>query len=70
LLDSNKISIGGETDQSQKYISPTVMVDVLADDKIMQEEIFGPILPFVNVKDHYEAIDFINQKLVVYLSLN
>ncbi len=46
------------------------MVDVLADDKIMQEEIFGPILPFVNVKDHYEAIDFINQKLVVYLSLN
>ncbi len=42
-----------------------MMVGVTPEDKIMQEEIFGPILPFVVVKDHNEAIDFINERLVV-----
>ncbi len=65
LLDTTKVSIGGDTDAGEKYISPTVMVGVTPEDKIMQEEIFGPILPFVVVKDHNEAIDFINERLVV-----
>ena len=31
----------------------------------MQEEIFGPVLPFINVKDHNEAIDFINNRFAL-----
>lgn len=38
------------------------MFNVQAEDKVMQEEIFGPILPFINVLNYDEAIDFINQK--------
>jgi len=62
LIDQNKVVIGGQADESILYISPTVMFNVQAEDKVMQEEIFGPILPFVNVSNYDEAIDFINQK--------
>lgn len=36
------------------------MVNVDANDKVMKEEIFGPVLPILIVKDHNEAIEFIN----------
>ncbi len=62
LLEKSKIVLGGETDQSQKYVSPTIMFNVTPDDKVMKEEIFGPILPFVTVNNHQEAIDFINDR--------
>lgn len=52
--------IGGESDAKEKYISPTVMFNVTKEDKVMHEEIFGPVLPFVTVSNHEEAIDFIN----------
>lgn len=61
LIDSAKTVIGGETDEDSLYISPTIMTNVTRDDKVMQEEIFGPVLPIVNVKDYQEAIDFVNQ---------
>ncbi|NXF41967.1 AL3B1 dehydrogenase, partial [Nyctibius bracteatus] len=49
--------------------APTVLADVLPSDPIMQEEIFGPILPIVVVANVDEAVDFINARprpLVVY----
>ena len=61
MIDQGKIAIGGKTNENTLYISPTVLTDVKSEDKVMQEEIFGPILPFVRVADHNEAIDFINQ---------
>ena len=69
LIDKTKVVIGGETDQANKYISPTIMFNVAGDDKVMQEEIFGPILPFITVKNHQEAIDFINERFL-YLNKN
>lgn len=60
LMDKSKVVIGGETDANERYIAPTVLFNVSPDDKVMQEEIFGPLLPFLTVKDHNEAIDFIN----------
>ncbi len=54
--------IGGQTNATTKFIAPTIMFDVTGDDKIMQEEIFGPVLPFITVKNHQEAIDFINER--------
>lgn len=62
LIDSEKVVIGGKSDASDLYISPTVMFNVSGNDKVMQEEIFGPILPFVVVKSKDDAIKFINKR--------
>lgn len=60
MIDSTKVVFGGDTDEDSFFISPTIMIDCTRDDKVMQEEIFGPILPFVTVNNHQEAINFIN----------
>ncbi|XP_075281765.1 aldehyde dehydrogenase family 3 member B1 [Opisthocomus hoazin] len=62
LLCSGRVAIGGQTDEKERYIAPTVLADVLPSDPIMQEEIFGPILPIVVVASMDEAIDFINAR--------
>ncbi|XP_054616184.1 aldehyde dehydrogenase family 3 member B1 isoform X1 [Dunckerocampus dactyliophorus] len=59
---SGKVVVGGESDQEDKYIAPTVVVDVAKDDVLMQEEIFGPILPIVIVDSLEKGIDFVNDK--------
>lgn len=70
LLDEGTVAIGGQTDAEQNYIAPTVLRDVPRDGKIMQEEIFGPILPVFSVSDVTEAIDIVNdgdKPLALYL---
>ncbi|EFN83362.1 Aldehyde dehydrogenase, dimeric NADP-preferring, partial [Harpegnathos saltator] len=70
LLDNGKIVVGGNVNSTEKYIEPTVLVDVKSTDSVMQHEIFGPILPIVNVNNAYEAIEFINKRenpLVLYI---
>lgn len=62
LNGNGKIAIGGETNPTERYISPTILVDVKPTDPIMQDEIFGPILPIINVANAYEAIEFINKR--------
>ena len=52
--------IGGATDKSNLYIAPTVMAGVTHDDAIMREEIFGPVLPIVDVSGEDEAVQKIN----------
>ncbi|GBP08446.1 Aldehyde dehydrogenase, dimeric NADP-preferring [Eumeta japonica] len=72
--DRDRIVIGGKTDASDKFIEPTIMANVKGSDKIMEDEIFGPILPIVPVENAYEAIKFINERekpLALYVfSLN
>jgi aldehyde dehydrogenase (NAD+) len=60
LLDSGTTAIGGEHDPGDRFIAPTLLRDVLPESPIMQEEIFGPILPVVPVSGVDEAIDFVN----------
>ncbi|XP_035578737.1 aldehyde dehydrogenase family 3 member B1 isoform X3 [Zalophus californianus] len=62
LLGCGRVVIGGQSDESDRYIAPTVLVDVQETEPVMQEEIFGPILPIVNVRSLDEAIDFINRR--------
>ncbi|XP_044618308.1 aldehyde dehydrogenase family 3 member B2 isoform X1 [Equus asinus] len=62
LLGCGRVAIGGQSDQRDRYIAPTVLVDVQETEPVMQEEIFGPILPIVNVRSLDEAIDFINRR--------
>lgn len=56
-----KIEIGGAMDGAENYISPTVLTSVSLEAAIMQEEIFGPILPVLSFTDINEPIDFINK---------
>ncbi|XP_066108330.1 aldehyde dehydrogenase family 3 member B1 isoform X2 [Saccopteryx bilineata] len=62
LLSCGRVAIGGQSDESDRYIAPTVLVDVAETDPVMQEEIFGPILPIMNVRSLDEAVDFINRR--------
>lgn len=62
LLDSGKTAFGGQSDRDDVYIAPTVLTDVQPDEPVMREEIFGPVLPIVNVGGLDEAIAFINDR--------
>ncbi|MBD1909702.1 MULTISPECIES: aldehyde dehydrogenase [unclassified Leptolyngbya] len=62
LLNSGTIVAGGITDASQRYIAPTILDNVAPDSPVMQDEIFGPILPVLEYDDLGEAIAFINQR--------
>lgn len=53
MLIPEKIVFGGETDSENRYIQPTLMTGVSLEDEVMQEEIFGPILPIIT----YETLD-------------
>lgn len=60
LLDSGTVAHGGATDADSRYIAPTVLTGVSADDPVMGEEIFGPILPVLKVESLDEAVAFVN----------
>lgn len=62
FLNNGKIAVGGETDPSERFIAPTILVDVKPTDPVMQEEIFGPILPIVTVENAFDAIKFIKSR--------
>ncbi|MBI4648882.1 MAG: aldehyde dehydrogenase [Bacteroidia bacterium] len=56
LIDKKKIYYGGEVDLQKRYIAPTILTDVTFDDKVMEDEIFGPILPVISYSDLNHAI--------------
>jgi aldehyde dehydrogenase (NAD+) len=64
------VAIGGGSDASNLSIQPTVVVDPATDEPLMTDEIFGPILPVVTVRNLDEAIEFVNARpkpLAAYL---
>ncbi|KAI4456560.1 aldehyde dehydrogenase [Holotrichia oblita] len=60
FLFNGKIVVGGTADAEERFIEPTILTDVDGTDPVMQEEIFGPILPIVNCENVDDAIKFIN----------
>ena len=73
MIDTSKVIYGGNTNENTLYIEPTVMSDVSWDDKVMHEEIFGPILPIISFKKFSDAIETILEKekpLSAYLFSN
>ena len=73
LLDEEKIITGGQTDEKDLYIAPTLMGNVTWDDAVMQEEIFGPILPILEYEELDDAIAQIKERpkpLALYLFTN
>jgi aldehyde dehydrogenase (NAD+) len=70
LPGGGEIATGGQGDEQERYIAPTVLTDVPPESKVMSEEIFGPILPVLKVEDIDAAIRFINARpkpLALYL---
>lgn len=72
-LKGAKTAIGGEVQEAQNYFEPTVLIDVSDEMAVMEEEIFGPILPIMTYSNTTEAIRYINNKpkpLALYIFSN
>lgn len=61
-ITDGEVYHGGQHDKADKFIAPTILTGVDADSKVMQEEVFGPILPVMTFKEVDEAIDFVNDR--------
>lgn len=61
LLSSTtaETAVGGETDRSERYVAPTILTGVNPKDPVMEDEIFGPILPVIAVDDVEDAVRFV-----------
>jgi len=62
LLDKGEKVVGGQTDPDDLYIAPTLLQDVSWNDPVMQDEIFGPILPVLVFEDLAEVVSTINSR--------
>ena len=73
IIDREKVVFGGETNREKRYISPTVLDNVTWEDAVMQEEIFGPILPILTYKNLETAMQTVvegEKPLSAYLFSN
>lgn len=70
LIDPKKVVFGGRTRSESLQIEPTVLDNVSPDDAVMQEEIFGPVLPILTINSVDEAMAFVKERpkpLALYL---
>lgn len=73
LIDPEKVVCGGETNRSSLQIAPTVLDNVTWEDAVMQEEIFGPLLPILTFEDFQNMIRLLKMRdkpLALYLFSN
>ena len=62
LLREADVVTGGQFDVSDRYIAPTILKNVNEDDPVMQEEIFGPILPVISVSSIESAVGYVGRR--------
>ena len=62
LIDKKKVMVGGGYDEAERYFEPTILYPVEWTDKVMQGEIFGPILPILRYSNLQEAITQIKSR--------
>jgi aldehyde dehydrogenase (NAD+) len=70
MIEPQKVIFGGETDIEDRYISPTLIEETTVDSLLMQEEIFGPILPILTYNDEkeiYQTISKYEKPLALYV---
>src|SRR6185369_636378 len=60
LIKYGDVYAGGQHDVNDKYIAPTILVNTPRDSPVMKEEIFGPVLPVLEVSSVEEVIDHVN----------
>ncbi|KAJ3345072.1 Aldehyde dehydrogenase, dimeric NADP-preferring [Entophlyctis luteolus] len=61
-LPHSKLEYGGSIDVNQRFVAPAIISGVRLDDPLLEDENFGPFLPFVEVKNEDEAIKIINSR--------
>ncbi len=62
LMKDGEVVVGGQADLKTLYIAPTVLRNVNSDSSLMQEEIFGPLLPVLTYEELDEALEFIKAR--------
>ena len=62
LIDEKKLIFGGSRNEETLQIAPAVLDGVVPEDAVMQEEIFGPLLPVITVDSMNEALAFVNSR--------
>ncbi|MDD2511282.1 MAG: aldehyde dehydrogenase [Syntrophomonas sp.] len=62
LLADGRILYGGEAVREERYIAPTIMDEIEPGSPLLQEEIFGPLLPVLEFGNLEEAIEFVNER--------
>jgi aldehyde dehydrogenase (NAD+) len=70
LIDPAKIVAGGKYNQSERTLEPTVVNNISIDDPVMEDEIFGPLLPVLTYENINDVISYIKSKpkpLALYL---
>ena len=69
-ISEGRVRCGGRVVAEERYIEPTLLDEVSVDSSVMREEIFGPVLPMIEIGSLDEAITFINERekpLALYL---
>ena len=61
-MKDGRLRYGGRVDAEERFIEPTLLDEVSVDSAVMREEIFGPILPMIEIDGVDEAIEFINDR--------
>lgn len=61
-LKDGQIVYGGNCDAAERFIGPTLLADVALTSPVMNEEIFGPVLPMISFENHDEVISFIRER--------
>lgn len=62
LMKGGRVVLGGQSDPETRFIAPTLLTDVDLSHPLMHEEIFGPLLPVIEVADLKAAIRFVNER--------
>ncbi len=73
FMKNGQIFMGGKTDPGKCYVAPTIITGVKPDDPVMQEEIFGPVLPVITFTDFSEVYSIISRQpksLAAYIFTN
>lgn len=61
-LNDGRVVAGGETNRDELYIAPTLLADVDPTSAVMQEEIFGPVLPMIAFDDVEDVVQFVTER--------
>ncbi|WP_336882238.1 aldehyde dehydrogenase [Priestia koreensis] len=62
FLDNGDLAVGGQSDRDRLFIEPTVLDNISFEDAVMQDEIFGPILPMIVYDELSEVIDEVTKR--------
>lgn len=62
LIEGSEIYYGGQSNPAERYVAPTLLTNVSEEEPVMQQEIFGPVLPVMAFDDIREVVAFINNR--------